>query len=459
MKRIRFLLAALLCAALVCFSCAALADFDDVPSFSMSAPEEAVVSGTEFSLTVNAKMPGFLNIELLDNFGSYVALLGENAEVHTKENDVTLFALDDEKMLLPAGSYTLSVVLTSQWGVSSETKTASLTIQDPPVPEEEEEEEEPEKKAEEKAAEPEETEKKTVTEKTEKTTEKNTDKKAAKKTETVDTTTGGGLLGEEGLEIGVGVGDTAEQENAGFWGLTADSADADIWAALISPITTANVDEKQSAYIYDSTEDNRKSLGSVAGLSQGLNIITEREDGWVLVEAFRNEDGAFVRGYIRKNRLRTIEPNQTYGFVIDKAAQKLVVFKDGERIGSCDVSTGLATPKYLFRETPAGEFITMTRRGGMQYYGSTGFTEYAIRINNDYHLCEIPTTKKDGKDYSILADSLGTKATRGHICIAHDASSDGGINAKWIWDINKENKRIKVLIFDDKDRTEVPVGE
>ena len=59
----------------------------------------------------------------------------------------------------------------------------------------------------------------------------------------------------------------------------------------------------------------------------------------------------------------------------------------------------------------------------------------------------------------MLEGTLGQKATRGNICIAHDASADGGINAEWIWNMTDENKKVKVLIFDDKERTAVPVGE
>ena len=42
---------------------------------------------------------------------------------------------------------------------------------------------------------------------------------------------------------------------------------------------------------------------------------------------------------------------------------------------------------------------------------------------------------------------------------AHDASTDGGINAEWIWNMTTDNKKVKVLILDDKDRSMVPVGE
>ena len=269
---------------------------------------------------------------------------------------------------------------------------------------------------------------------------------------------GEGVMGAEGLLIGVGVADTAEQEDAGYWGLTAGSTDAEIWAAITRTMTSVDVGESESAYIYDSTETGRKQLGTVSGLSQGLNVVKALDNGWSLVEAYRNEDGAFVRGYIRSNKLRTVVPNQTYGIVIDKATQKLTVWKDGAPIGSCSVSTGLPTPKYLLRETPAGEFITATRRGTTEYYGK-GYCLYTIRINGVYHIAEIPTTKKNGSDFSLLEGSLGEKATRGYICIAHDASTDGGINAEWIWNMTTENKKVKVLILDDKDRSMVPVGE
>lgn len=101
---------------------------------------------------------------------------------------------------------------------------------------------------------------------------------------------------------------------------------------------SVDVKESESAYIYNSTSKGKK-LGSVSGLSQGLNLIEDLDDGWSLVEAYRNEDGAFVRGYIRTKTLRTVEPNTLYGIVVDKAAQTLTVYKNGERLGSCAVST------------------------------------------------------------------------------------------------------------------------
>lgn len=291
-----------------------------------------------------------------------------------------------------------------------------------------------------------------------KSSSKKTTKKAAALSDETEYGAGDSELGDDGLEIGVGVSDVAEQTNAGFWALTADASDEEIWAAITRTMIGVDVSVQESAYIYDSTKDGRKRLGTVSGISQGLNVIKERDDGWSLVEAFRNEDGAFIRGYIRTNKLRVVNVNQDYGIVIDKADQTLTVWKAGEPIGSCDIATGLATPKYLYRETPAGEYILATRRGTIEYYNQ-GYSKHAIRINGNYHLCQIPSTKKNGSDFSLLEDTLGEKATRGHIVLPHDASSDGGINAEWIWELTDDNRDIKVLIFDDKDRDEVPVGE
>ena len=267
-----------------------------------------------------------------------------------------------------------------------------------------------------------------------------------------------GVIGDEGYEIGAGVGDTVPQTDAGYWSLSASATDAEIWAALTRTMTSVEAGENESAYIYNSTAESRKRIGTVSGLSHGLNVIKELDNGWSLVETYRVEDGAFVRGYIRSNKLRIVEPNQTYGLVIDKAAQKLTVWKNGAPIGSCSVTTGLPTAKYPQRETPAGEYILVTRRGTTEYPGK-GFSKFTVRFSGAYHISEIPTTKKNGSDYSMLADSLGTKATRGNICIAHDASTDGGINAEWIWNLTKDNKKIKLLILDDKDRTMVPVSQ
>jgi len=459
MNHLRRMLTMTICLALLSISSVALAapskTFTQKPTLRVSTPRSGPRSGEYEDYSVTPSLPGFLTVKLLDANGNVVRVLEDHTEVHTKTNSFDFYAKDDAGNLLPPGDYTLQFDMVSQFGVAAKTLTKKMPVR---VPNNEEDMAllnsalntvvyAPTGSAASSAG----------------TSASAPAASAAiaapapvAPSDVVAYQAGESVMGDEGLLIGVGVSDTATQENAGFWSLTADATDEQIWSAITRKLTGVDVGESESAYIYDSVGDGRKKLGSVSGISQGVNVIVQRTDGWSLVEAFRNEDGAFIRGYIRTNKLRVSEPNANYGLVIDKAAQTLTVFKDGARVGSCAISTGLATPKYLHRETPAGEFITVTRRGTIEYYGN-GYSKYTIRINGSYHISEIPTTKKNGSDFSMLAGSLGTKATRGNVCIAHDASTDGGINAEWIWNMTTENKRVKVLILDDKPRTDVPV--
>ena len=477
MKHIRRLTALLLCLLMSCAATSALAaskTFTAVPTLKITVPKRGIASYGSRTLTFNCSAPGFLTVNVLTPTGEVLATLFDNQEVHSKATEYSFRAINEDESPLAPGDYTLVGTLVSQYGVASKETTTTLKITE--ITEEDLEayqnaltmKKEAEKKAAAaaQAASTKTTAKKDNTSASSKssssaassTTDTSSSSKTASVSQSVSFASGTSTVGDEGLEIGVGVSDVAQQDNAGYWGLTADSSDAEIWAALTRPLVSADTDEQKSAYIYDSVKESRKKLGSISGYSQGVNVITERSDGWSLVEAFRKEDGAFVRGYVRTNKLRTVDANTTFGIVIDKKTQTLIVYKDGVRLGSCRVSTGLATPKYLHRETPAGEYIIATRRGTTEYYGQ-GFSKYTMRINDTYYLSEIPTTKKNGSDYSILSASLGEKATRGNICIANEPSTDGGINAEWIWNATDEHRKAKVLIFDDKNRTDVPVGE
>lgn len=480
MKHLRRALAALLCLNLVCTASAASAatkkpskTFTEVPTIKFTyVPESSLESGGMKYIEISTSLPGFLNMYLLDQSGNIVLTIAKNLEIHSKETSIDVYAVDDNGDPLEPGLYTVSADMVSQYGIPSKTITKDTNIA-----ESSDKEAAVAAAASRKAAASGEA--VASTDEAKKTTASSTSSAASADTATktasskttaaakatatpapsdeMQYTEGTYAMGDEGLLIGVGVSDAAAQTDAGYWSLTADASDAEIWAALTRTMTGVDVGESESAYIYDSPDSGRKKLGTVSGISQGLNVIKERDDGWALVEAFRNEDGAFVRGYIKSDKLRVVEPNPNYGIVIDKAAQTLTVYKDGARLGSCLVSTGLPTPKYPHRETPAGEFILVTRRGSYEYYGM-GYTKYTIRINGSYYLAEIPTTKKNGTKFLELPDDLGVKATRGTVCIAHDASTDGGINAEWIWNMTDDNKKVKVLIFDDKPRTDVPVS-
>ena len=421
-------------------------------NLQLSLPTSEVPGGSHTQLTFTTDVPGFLTLTLNGPSGSLTLL--DREEVHTAGNMFDFVAADDSGSPLSVGAYTVSGELIDQFGEATGSVSGQLTIGIPLAQQTDDEKEEGPASAKGNASASKDTASSPSSSGSSAAPAKPSS--SGKKEKVVEyVASSKTTLGEQGYEIGVGVSDTVDQADAGYWRLTANANDADIWAALTRTMVSVNVGESESAYIYNST-DNGKKIGSVSGLSQGLNLIEDLDDGWSVVEAYRNEDGAFVRGYIRTNKLRTVEPSNMYGLVIDKAAQTLTVYKNGERIGSCAVSTGLPTVKYLHRETPAGEFITVTRRGTIENAG--GYSKYTIRISGNYYLCEIPTTKKNGKDYSLMADKLGQKASRGNICLAHDESADGGINAEWIWDLTDSNKKIKVLVFDDKDRSSIPAN-
>lgn len=471
MKRIRRLLTVCLCLMLIASASVASAavskTFTKVPTLKLSFAKSGIETDDAKTLTVTAGAPGFITIKLMTEDGIEIRTLYENVEIRSGANMFDFIARDlDGNPMIP-GDYMFHAIMVSQFGVESKEATKDFVVR--------EMSEETIKAAAERAAALAAAQANAANAPTAGTVAAPpSDDDAADSASSsagaaasaaatpvpnaMTYASGSYTMGDEGLQIGVGVTDAATQTAAGYWTLTADSADAELWAALTRTMHAVNVDEQESAYIYDRTEEGRKKLGTVTGFSQGLNVITQRDDGWSLVEAFRNEDGAFIRGYIRSNKLRTVEPDQNYGIVIDKASQTLIVFKDGQRVGSVSVCTGLPTTKYPHRETPAGEFVTATRRGTLEYYGN-GYSKYTIRLNGSYYLSEIPTTKKGGTNYSILEGVLGQKATRGNICIAHDASTDGSINAEWIWNMTDGRKRVKVLIFDDKPRTDVPVSE
>ena len=421
-------------------------------NLQLSLPTSEVPGGSHTQLTFTTNVPGFLTLTLNGPSGSLTLL--DREEVHTAGNMFDFVAADDSGSPLSVGAYTVSGELIDQFGEATGSVSGQLTIGIPLAQQTDDEKEEGPASAKGNASASKDTASSPSSSGSSAAPSKPSS--SGKKEKVVEyVASSKTTLGEQGYEIGVGVSDTVDQADAGYWGLTANASDADIWAALTRTMVSVNVGESESAYIYNST-DNGKKIGSVSGLSQGLNLIEDLDDGWSVVEAYRNEDGAFVRGYIRTNKLRTVEPSNMYGLVIDKAAQTLTVYKNGERIGSCAVSTGLPTVKYLHRETPAGEFIPVTRRGTIEKSG--GYSKYTVRISGNYHLCEIPTTKKNGRDYSLMADKLGQKASRGNICLAHDESADGGINAEWIWDLTDSNKKIKVLVFDDKDRSSIPAN-
>ena len=278
-------------------------------NLQLSLPTSEVPGGSHTQLTFTTNVPGFLTLTLNGPSGSITLL--DREEVHTAGNMFDFVVADDSGSPLSAGTYTVSGELIDQFGEASGSVSGQLTIGIPLAQQTDDEEEEDPAPAKGNASASKDTAsspsssgssaapaKPSSSGKTEKVVEY----VASSKT----------TLGKQGYEIGVGVSDTVDQADAGYWGLTADASDADIWAALTRTMVSVNVGESESAYIYNAT-DNGKKIGSVSGLSQGLNLIEDLDDGWSVVEAYRNEDGSFVRAqqYVRhRDRQGDADPDR-----------------------------------------------------------------------------------------------------------------------------------------------------
>ena len=200
-----------------------------------------------------------------------------------------------------------------------------------------------------------------------------------------------------------------------------------------------------------------------ARASQAVHVL-ERGDTWTLIEAYSSsEEGSAVKvfaeqfqGYVRTDRLKEEEVDQTYGIVIDKLQQRLYVFKEGKLFTTMLCSTGFAKNKeHLFHETPAGEFLMVSWVGGFQ--AETLWCAYGIRINSGILVHEVPSreeTDRNGVTFTSYARCeryLGEKASHGCIRVQRQLTPEG-VNAKWLWDNLHRKPYTKVIIWDDLDR-------
>jgi len=277
-------------------------------------------------------------------------------------------------------------------------------------------------------------------------------------------------------------GDAGAVEDGGipvatsFWDMDPDQYDLTnpehqqaIWDIMMQPITVIEGDQTENVYITNKPgvsarpyKDN--CAGELHGQSQGVNILEDDADGdgYVLIEAYSNDgtksESEYVeslaadriQGYIKKSRLYTDKPSDKYAILVDKLRQKLFLFEEGRIVSELLISSGLNNKNQPYNETPAGEFLTVSRVGNFNA-GSRTIGRFAIRINGGTLLHEVlHDVNKDGtRNYSNYEPDLGKKASHGCIRIPRRKNADG-INMEWFWS-NLENKT-KVIIWDDKDR-------
>ena len=250
-----------------------------------------------------------------------------------------------------------------------------------------------------------------------------------------------------------------------FWKLEMGHMDEEaIWKVLTQPVTVLTGKQREQVRVLARPDaDCKDYVGVVTCASQAVHVL-ERGDTWALIEAYSSsEEGSAVKvfaeqfqGYVRTDRLKEEEVDQTYGIVIDKLQQRLYVFKEGKLFTTMLCSTGFAKNKeHLFHETPAGEFLMVSWVGGFQ--AETLWCAYGIRINSGILVHEVPSreeTDRNGVTFTSYARCeryLGEKASHGCIRVQRQLTPEG-VNAKWLWDNLHRKPYTKVIIWDDLDR-------
>ena len=270
--------------------------------------------------------------------------------------------------------------------------------------------------------------------------------------------------------------DNGIPQAATFWEMNPDDYDLTnpdhqqaIWEIMMQPITVSEGEQTENVYITNQPGISPRPYkdycaGELHGQSQGVRIVEEDTDGdgYVRIEAYTNDGtksessymesiaASKVQGYIKKSRLYTQTPSDKYALLVDKLRQKLYVFEAGRIISELPVSTGLNNEKQPYNETPAGEFLTVSRVGDFKA-GSRTIGRFAIRINGGTLLHEVlHDVNADGtRNYGNYEPDLGSKASHGCIRIPRRKNAEG-INMAWFWE-NLENKT-KVLVWEDKGR-------
>lgn len=253
-----------------------------------------------------------------------------------------------------------------------------------------------------------------------------------------------------------------------YWTLPMDITDVDaVWEMLIQPVTVlddggkSSGQHKRQIIIRSEPDSDSKGVGVVTNLTQSVHVL-ERGEGWTLIECYSSSfhDSAvkawnmLVQGYVPTRYLKTVTPNQHMGIVVDKLAQRLYIFRDGELYDTLLCSTGLANASQPFNETRSGEFLLQNPAVGGWQDGNM-YCAMGIRFNSGDILHQVPArVNGDGtKNYTSYAAALGTKASHGCIRVQRKRTPKG-TNMEWIW--NNRADEMKLVIWEDWQGRQLP---
>lgn len=256
-----------------------------------------------------------------------------------------------------------------------------------------------------------------------------------------------------------------DQLGSDYWHLPVGKWDEEaIWKVMQQPITVLFGKDQRETYKLRAKMDDSLSRDNIVGeityASQGVNILSQTDDGWSFVEVFNSSYGPtnktrrgygetddLIRGYVRTSELKVITPREDYGILIDKLKQRLYVFKEGKLLTELLISTGKPTKDKPWNETPSGEFLMVSRVG--EFTTGNLVCRMALRINGGALIHEVPYIVNQSTgywDYSSQESQLGLKASHGCVRVQR-LNNDDGINMTWLW--NNIRNNVKVLVWDD----------
>ena len=267
-----------------------------------------------------------------------------------------------------------------------------------------------------------------------------------------------------------------------YWTTPMDITDTEtVWNMLMEPINVidkGNVKNptKQNIYMYAEPDQGSKIVGEITNLSQGVRIIERLDNGWSLVECYSSSFiskpatkiqawNILVSGYIESKYLKQVKPTDKLALVVDKLAQRLYVFVEGEMVAELLCSTGLVQwngKKYQpYNETRSGEFLLINYTG--QLKSDRMLCDYAIRFNAGDEIHEVPyVPNADGThNYKSTEKDLGKKKSHGCIRVQRFPTPDG-INMAWIAQrVRKLDLigKVKIVIWEDWQGRQLPVPD
>ena len=116
-------------------------------------------------------------------------------------------------------------------------------------------------------------------------------------------------------------------------------SDAEIWRKMRQPATVVDIPFAEHQQVFEQADASSPVLGTLHGQSQALSVY-ELQDGWARIGAWNHEEGEYIEGWVPAEKLKIVQPQGDYGLLLDKKAQTLTVYCEGEKLDTLLVSTG-----------------------------------------------------------------------------------------------------------------------